>query len=451
MDRTIKTILFYWIEKDLPDIIEREVDLDEYLDILPGKIPVISGFRRTGKTFIVYGLMNELLKKYSREEMIYVNFSDERIPRETGFLSKLLPTIRSTFDGEIKYLFLDEVQEMPKWSEWLRRVNDNEEIGIIITGSSSKVSSREIPTELRGRALEIELYPLSFGEFLDFNGMKFDLNNIDLRENEMSTLIRYLDKYLKYGGMPEVVLAPEGLKIEILQDYYRTVLARDVVERYDIKNEQALKAMILLMINSSYYSISKLNNTLKSLGHRIGKTTMMNYIGYLQTSYFLHPVEIFSTKVKDSMQYPRKPYFIDNGFITALSTKMDKDMGRAYENCVAIELMRRGCKDKIYYWKDERGWEVDFVLKDDEGVKKLIQVCYNMDDLETRVREIRALEKASRELKCKELLIISRDMDKIEQIKDIRIEVIPLWKFLLEGKYHTKPQNYPARSNRSEP
>ena len=432
MDGTIKVILYYWIEKDLPEIKEREADLQEYLDILPGKIPVVTGFRRAGKSFIVYDLIKELLKKYSKEEVIYINFNDERIPHDTRFLSDLIPTIRSTFDKKIRYLFLDEIQEMPKWSKWLRRINDNEDIRIFVTGSSSKVSSREIPTELRGRALEIELYPLSFKEFLGFNEISVNLKDISYRENELAILRRYLDIYLKYGGMPEVVLAPESLKIEILQDYYRTVVARDVVERYDIKNEEALKAMIRLLINSSHYSVSKMNNTLKSLGHRIGKTTMMNYIGYLSSSYFLHPIEIFSTKVKDSMQYQRKPYFIDNGFITALSTRMGKDWGRKYENCVAVELMRRGFGDELYYWKNDRGWEVDFVLRTEEEVKKLIQVCYDIDNIETKNREIRALYNASRELGCEDLTIISRDTESVENYMDVRIKVIPLWRFLLD-------------------
>jgi hypothetical protein len=432
MDETIKTILYYWIEKDLPEIKERETDLQEYLDILPGKIPVVTGFRRTGKTFVLYDLIRELLGRYSKEELIYINFNDERIPRETRFLSDLIPTIRSTFDKSIRYLFLDELQEMPEWSKWLRRINDNEDIRIFVTGSSSKVSSKEMPTELRGRGLEIELYPLSFREFLGFNGISADLNDIRYRENELAGIKRYLDKYLKYGGMPEVVLAPESLKIEILQDYYRTVVARDVVERYDIKNEEALKAMILLLINSSHYSVSKMNNTLRSLGHRIGKTTMMNYIGYLSSSYFLQPVEIFSTKVKDSMQYQRKPYFIDNGFITALSTKMGKDLGRKYENCVAVELMRRGFRDNLYYWKNDKGWEVDFVLRTDEGVKKLIQVSYDIDDMETKDREIRALYQASKELGCEDLTIINGNAESFENYSDIKIKVIPLWKFLLD-------------------
>lgn len=434
MDETIKTILYYWMEKNIPNIKKRATELHIYLDIKPKKIIVVTGFRRAGKTFLIYGLMKELLEKHSKEEVLYINFNDERIPPRTEFLSELLPVIKSTFEKRTRYLFLDEVQEVPEWSKWLRRITDNEDFQIFVTGSSSKVSSREIPTELRGRALEVELYPLSFREFLDFNGISFDLKDIEYRENEFALLKKSLDEYLEYGGMPEVVEAPKTMKIEILQNYYRTVVAQDVIERFRVQNEEALKAMMLLLMNSTQYSVSKLHNTLKSQGHNVGKSTLISYIDHVASSYFLHPVYIFSTKVKDSMQYPRKPYFIDNGFITALSTRFGKDMGRYYENCIAIEYLRRGYRDGLFYWRDERGWEVDFVLRSDKGVERLVQVCYDLDNPETRDREMRSLVKASKELNCQNLYIINRDLDGIEEYRGVRIKLIPLWKFLLHEK-----------------
>ena len=143
-------------------------------------------------------------------------------------------------------------------------------------------------------------------------------------------------------------------------------------------------------------------------------------------------LNIHSRKVKDSMQYPRKPYFIDNGFITSLSTRYGKDMGRSYENCVAVELLRRGYKERMFYWGDDRGWEVDFVLMSDDRVDKLVQVCYDLNHPDTRDREIRALLKASRELNCSNLVIINKDIDRVETHRNKKIDIIPLWRFLME-------------------
>ncbi len=434
MDRTIKALYYFWIDKNLPEIKRRTRDLHGHLGIKPRKIVVVTGFRRVGKTYLVYDLIKDILKEVSKEEAIYINFNDERIPRRTEFLSRLLPVIREISRKEITYLFLDEVQEMPNWSKWLRRLIDNEEMEIFVTGSSSKVSSREIPTELRGRCLEVEMFPLSFSEFLDFKGLSLNRKDLEYREKDLAVLRNYLLEYLKYGGMPEVVQADERFKIEILQQYYRTVVSQDIIERHKVHNEEALKTMMRLLINSTQYSISKLHNTMKSMGMEVGKSTLIKYLGHVKDSYFLQPVMIHSTKVKDSLQYPRKVYFIDNGFITALSTRFDRDQGRSYENCVAVELMRRGMRERMFYWRNERGWEVDFCIRSPTRVDRLIQVCYDLDDPYTKEREVRALIKASSELECDDLAIITGDVEKVEEHRGKKIRFIPLWKFLLEEK-----------------
>jgi len=434
MEEIIKTILYSWAEKKLPKVVARETDLENYLDMKPRKIVAVTGFRRVGKTYLLYQLLNKLLKEGDREQIVYINFDDERIPENTGFLTALLPTVKQSFDRPLKYLFLDEIQDMPGWSKWLRRIYDNEEIDIFITGSSSKVSSREIPTELRGRSLEVKVFPLSFKEFLLFKNISIDPKRVPYSENEKAKMMRALNDYLMYGGLPEVVLADEDKRFEILQQYYSTVVRRDIVERFKVKNEEGLKAMLRLLLNSTNYSISKLYNTLKSLNYKIGKTTLLHYLSYVESSYFIHSLPIFSPKIKEQLQYPRKVYFIDNGFISSLSTKFSKNLGRLYENLVAVELLRRHSKGDadLYYWKDSRGKEVDFVVKHDFKVKQLIQVCYDIEDYDTRKREIKALLRASEELKCKNLLVITSNYDVEEEIKGRKIVYIPLWKWLLE-------------------
>ncbi|MCK4349019.1 MAG: ATP-binding protein [Thermoplasmatales archaeon] len=434
MNGTIRTILGSWVEKKIPEINPRKISLESYLDMNIRKIIVLTGFRRVGKTFLLLHIAQHLLKNKDREEIVYVNFDDERIPETTEFLTELLPTIKQTFTKKTQYLFLDEIQDMPRWSAWLRRIYDNEDFNIFITGSSSKVSSKEIPTELRGRCLEVPVFPLTFQEYLQFKNIPINTKHLSYSENEKANVIKQLEEYLTLGGMPEVVLSKEPMKQEILQQYYGTVIRRDIIERFNIQNEEGLKALLLLLLNSTQYSISKLYKTLKSLHYHIGKTTVQKYISYIETSYFMHSISIFSYNIKDQMQYPRKHYFIDNGFITSIATRHSKDYGRLYENLVAITLLRKTAQknQNIFYWKNQRGVEVDFVIKDELHVQKLIQVCYDIEDYDTKKRETNALVKASEKLNCNQLMIITRDVQGEETIKDKKIVYKPLYQWLLE-------------------
>src|SRR3989344_3430260 len=278
MDKIIKTILAEWKGKKIPAIIPREINIQDYLNLKVNKIIVLNGFRRVGKTYILYGLVNELLKSNSREEVVDINFEDERIPLKTEFLSGLLPTAEEIFNKRVKYLFLDELHNIPNWSKWLRRIYDSQEMKIFVSGSSSKMSEEEIPTELRGRFLEIKIFPLSFKEFLKFKNLDFDFKILDYSGKERPLILKALMEYLKFGGLPEIVLIEENKKFELAQSYYATVIKRDIIERYNIKNEESLKALIKLLLDSKEYSISKSYNNLKSLGYEIGKSTLQKYI-----------------------------------------------------------------------------------------------------------------------------------------------------------------------------
>jgi hypothetical protein len=433
MNKIIKTILVEWKGKNIPEVIPRGTNLKEYFDLKVNKIIVLNGFRRVGKTYLLYGLANELLKSNSREEVVHINFEDERIPIKTEFLTSLLPTADEIFSKKIKYLFLDELHNIPNWSKWLRRIYDNQDMKIFVSGSSSKMSEEEIPTELRGRFLEIRIFPLSFKEFLRFKKLDFNFKMLDYSEKERSLLIKALTEYLTYGGLPEIVLIDENKKFELAQSYYVTVIKRDIVERYNLKNEESLKAILKLLLDSKEYSISKSYNNLKSLGYEIGKSTLQKYISYIENSYFIFSVPIFSYKIKDQMQYPRKVYFIDNAFINSISTNFSGNFGRLYENIIAVELKRR--KKECYYWKSMEKEEVDFVIKDNRKIDQLIQVCYDVTDPDTKKREIKALLKASKDLRCSNLLVINQNYSGEEYLEWFgirrKVKFIPLWKWLL--------------------
>lgn len=412
MNQIIRTILAEWKERKLPNIVKRDIELDIISDKKVRNAYVVTGFRRVGKTYVVFETINRLIKKYSREEVIYINFEDERIINpSTNFLTDLIPEIESFFGKKPKYLFLDELQVVPNWSKWVRRILDTESIEIVITGSSSKMGSSELPSELRGRAWEIKIDPLNFSEFLRFKEtVSQDKSKFDFMFNE----------YLGLGGLPAVVLTTEDKKQELLQSYFRTVVQKEIIERYKINNENVLKTLLKLLLNSNYITISKLSNSLKSLSIPVGKTTIDKYISYIKSSYFMDELKYFSPKVINQLNYPRKTYFIDNGFITSLSIKFSKNMGRLFENITFQKLAKEN--ENIYYWKDEKGREVDFVVMEEGKVKQLYQACYDVSDEETLKREVKSLTRAGKVLNCSDLnLIVFNKPDNFNEIDKIKI------------------------------
>ncbi len=436
MSEIAKTLALEWSRRKLPDMVSRDLDLSSYTDAKPAKVIAVSGFRRVGKTYALLLLAQKLLQTMTRDEVVYLNFEDERIPLRTETLTGLLPALKQVNAKPVRYLLLDEIQAVPGWSRWVRRVYDTEDIRLFVSGSSSKMSAAEIPTELRGRFLSVRVFPLSFSEFLRFRNLTIDLKAVPLVAAEKARLLRALDEYLYWGGLPEIALANPDRRLEIAQSYYQTIVRRDIVERNRIRNDEAMKALLRLLTNSVAYTVSKLHNTLRSLNYAVGKTTLQHYLGYIEDSYFMFSLTAFAPSVKDRMQHPRKAYFIDNVFLTSLSTRFSHSTGRLYENLVAVELLRRAAarpETEIHYWKNALHEEVDFVLRNGARVEQLIQVCSDLTDPDTRKRELRALLKAGRELNCRRLLVITEDYDAVEKVRGSKVVFRPLWKWLLAG------------------
>lgn len=406
MNALLRTLLYEWQERKLPETLGRDI----HIDILPqagtNNATVITGFRRVGKTYLVFEAIKELLKTHSREEVVYINFEDERITMPAAdLLTDLIPEIQAMFGKAPKYLFLDELQLIPNWSKWVRRILDNESVRIFVTGSSSKMSSAELPTELRGRAWEVNVHPLSFSEFLRFKHETLDFEKMVYVQNEAARFNFLFEEYLLYGGLPAVVLTDSGKKQELLQSYFQTVVQKDIAERHKIDNDVALRTLLKLLLNSSYMTISKLHNSLKSIGIPVGKSTVENYLSYIETSYFMKELFILNPVVINQLRYPRKVYFVDTGFMSALSTKFSKNMGRLFENTVFQKLSQ--LHQTMYYYKDDRDNEVDFVILEDGKVSALYQVCFDLTDDETRNREVRSLLKAGKTLHCSKLYIMT--------------------------------------------
>lgn len=423
-----KTILQEWAEKKLPNVFPREKEID-ISDLTPlKKIRVITGFRRTGKTYLVFLAINKILQTCSKKDVFYVNFEDERLPSRTETLTSLLPAFQSFFGQKPKYLFLDEVQNIPLWSKYVRRILDNENIQMFLTGSSSKMSSFELPTELRGRALEQKIWPLTFKEFLIFKGQAFDKKALDFSNDQKSQFNFLLNEYLVFGALPEVVIAIKENKTNILQDYFKTVIRREIVERYQLKKEEPIKTTAKLLFNSTYFTLTKIYHDLTSQAIKINKNTVGDYFDYLSAAYLFNPLSHFSFSYRGRTNKPQKTYFIDNGFISSLSTKFSINSGRLWENLVCKELLSQD--KEIYYYKNDRKTdEVDFIVCQDNTPVQLVQACYDLTDSETQKREIGSLLRTAKKLSCQKLQIITPNTPNFPVPKEI--EIITAKDFLL--------------------
>lgn len=422
MNTLLRTLLYEWREKKLPQTLGRDIHLDIASNPAINNATVITGFRRVGKTYLLYEAIGKLLETHSREEIVYINFEDERIVTPTtDLLTDLIPEIQAVFGKKPKYLFLDELQLVPRWSKWVRRILDNESIGLFITGSSSKMSSSELPTELRGRAWEVKVSPLNFSEFLRFKNETLDFEKMLYVKEDLGRFSYLFEEYLLFGGLPAVVLTLQEKKQELLQSYFQTVVQKDIAERHKIENDINLRTLLKLLLNSSYITISKLFNSFKSMNLPIGKATIDNYLSYIETSYFMKELFIFNRVIINQLQYPRKVYFVDTGFMTALSTKFSKNTGRLFENMVFNKLSQM--HETLYYYRgDTTDNEVDFAVLENGKTAALYQVSADLADEETRNREVKSLLKAGKNLHCSKLYLVTMDRNNTAALpKEIEI------------------------------
>jgi hypothetical protein len=425
MDKeTIKKLIILAQEQEVK-LVERELEIR-----FAGKINSVVGPRRAGKTFFIYQNIDQL-KAENRDRIIYLNFEDERLlPLKKQDLDLILEAYYELYPenkGEKLYVFFDEIQVAPYWQHFVRRLYDQENVEICITGSSSKLLSKEIATQLRGRTLTYFIFPYSFKEFLKAKGVVLE------RHFEYKPLLykikKLLTEYIEFGGFPEVTDKDALLKTKILQEYFDLVFYKDLVERYKIRNFDVVKEMQLYLVNSfsSYFSTNKYYKLLKSQGKRVSKNTLFTYISCIEDVNFVFLVPKYG-KLKEQFANPKKVYVIDTGLINAIAFKVSRDIGRLCENAVFIELKRRD--KEVYYWKNK--YECDFLVKEGEKIKEVIQVCYEITE-ENKEREVNGIVEAMEEFKLKEGLVITGDFEGEEVIKDKKIVYKPLWKWLLEG------------------
>jgi len=420
----------YW-QNDLPQLKARDFDFSLIQNDL---INDFVGVRRAGKTYLLFFIIQYLLKNkgIDKKSTLYINFENRKLyPLKKDHLNQLIEFIfaERLLEGFRKvYLFLDEVQNVPDWQKYLRSIYDEFKgrIKIFISGSNVSDLEREDASLLTGRHLSVDVFPLSFREFLGFNDLlpqqEFFL------EKQRSIIRRRLEDYLRFGGFPEVTLS--SLKEEILQQYFSDIISRDVVFKQNIrKGISAIEDLGLYLLNniSSLTSFRRLTNLFSSRGIKISLPTLEEYFRFFLNAFLFFFTRVFSYNIKDQLQHPLKIYCVDTGWLSVLASL---ELAKLYENLVAVELKRR--KRALYYWKDYQYNEVDFLIKDQAKPIQLIQVNVEEDQTKQDLK-IDNLVKASKELRCEELLVITQDYEAKEIIKEKTVIFIPLWKWLLSG------------------
>lgn len=424
MKETLKNIIKDFHNSERPKYIKRVLSIP--LD--SKKIITIIGSRRCGKTYYLYQLMDMLPKSVKREDIIYINFEDERLNLKGEDLHLLLDAYYELYPNNKNelYFFFDEIQNIQNWEKFIRRIYDTVSKHIIITGSSSKLLSKEIATSLRGRSITYELFPLTFKEYLNFKG----INKIDIYSTRnRASIVKSFNDYLFDGGFPEVVNYDRDLKIKTMQSYLDVMIYRDIIERYDIKNATALKYFIKKSLSniSNYLSVNKLFNELKSSGIKISKDSIYEFINYVQDCYLLFPVNIYSESINVQNTNEKKLYCIDNGIANGVSFKFSENKGRMLENLIFINLRIEG--ENIFYYSDKN--ECDFVVQSKSKVYKAIQVTAQLTK-ENKKREIEGLLEALNFFELKEGLIITLDQTDEIILENKKVKVIPAWRWLIE-------------------
>lgn len=418
-----KNILARYIEEFRErriNLVNRELKVAESRDFI---ISII-GPRRAGKTYFCYQQMQD------KKDFLYANFEDPEFSDFNAMeVKNIIYDYKEIYGKFPSWIFFDEIQNIKDWEKALISLYETKNFFIIITGSSSKLLSKEIATALRGRTLTYKILPFSFKEYLKAKNIEYK----KLRSYSKESEIKYnLRQYLE-GSMPQLVFNEEPeFKRRFVTEYLDLVIYRDIVERYKVKNYFILKLMIKQLISSfaKEFSIHKFYNNLKSQGIKVSKKTAYNYLSYIEDSLSVFMLRKFSYALKDSKLSIPKVYICDN----SLAHSGDKSIGRKMENLIFLELLRRKDAEpgmEIHYYKTSDGKEVDFVLNKNSKVTQLIQVCYDISDFVTKERELKALIKASKELKCDDLLVVTWEYEGEEGFKEKNIKFIPLWKWLL--------------------
>lgn len=399
----------------MPVLTQRDVWLPEASQ----KAIAVIGMRRAGKTSLLWQIMaQQLAQGVPREALVYFSFEDERLAGMSALdlqvvieeYYKLYPERR---DNQKTIFLLDEIQLVPGWETFVRRILDTETIGIYLSGSSAKLLSREIATSMRGRALEAIVTPFSFREMLRHHDALPAQPSNRWTKAQRSALHHQLVRYLAMGGFPEVqsLLAPQHTRqrLELLKTYVDVVLLRDVIERHNVTQPQVLRWLVQQLLGNAAgaFSVNKFFNDLKSRGIAVGKERLHEYLAHLEDTFLVTSIHIASESERRRQVNPRKSYPVDTGLSALFDPAGKPNTGHALETVVLHECLRRGAQ--LAYVRTAQGYEVDFLATRYDGQQTLIQVCLDLNHAETFNREIRALQAAQLEHPTAQCLLITME------------------------------------------
>ncbi|MBI2666625.1 ATP-binding protein [Candidatus Woesearchaeota archaeon] len=398
-------------------------------------ITTVIGPRRAGKTYALYGFIK---KNLSDEDFLLANFEDVDLSGISPVEAKELISIHAQlYKKNPRFLFLDEIQALAGWQKLVLSLYESKQFIIFLSGSSSRLLSKEIATSLRGRSLSHLVLPLSFAEFLVFQGIHQDLEK--LSSTQENKLLAAFERYVDLGGFPDIVLEPERAE-QFLRDYFDVVVYRDIIERFQVQNTGIVRFLMQAALSSfsSVVSVHRIFQTAKSKNLEVSKKTLYTYMNHLEESFFVFLLKKFSFSARESASSLPKLYLNDVGLRNVLHSA-SSEKGKSYENIVFLELKRRQnehpLQELFYYRIQPHDYEVDFVVKEKSSILQLIQVVAGGG--EEKEREVRALLLAGRDLNCKNLLVLTEDKEGEKTIHwhgvKGRVRFLPVWKWLLRG------------------
>ncbi|MFH1592106.1 MAG: ATP-binding protein [Candidatus Woesearchaeota archaeon] len=418
----------WWDEKKGFNLLDRELESDVVEWIKRKEIVGVLGVRRSGKTSLLYLLIEHLLKTVNPKNIFFIKCDDDRVEKKE-IISKSIDLYKELVNprGRV-FVFVDEVQEEPGWESTLKRIYDLEKnVKFFISGSNFSMLKEDFTYKLSGRFAYFDLYPFSFKELIGIDtNVK---NSVSLLSKKQEVKHKFLE-YLEFGGFPEVVLEKDKKKkAQLLRFYYDTIIYRDIIKRRGIRNAAKMERMI----NFFLQNVSNPANFSK-IGRQVGLSTdsVGEYVRYLQDAFFIFSVPLFSFSVKRQEINPKKIYCVDTGIRNIKGFRFSQDYGRLVENIVFVEIKRRYSSNplcELFYWQEKK-YEVDFVVKVGLKIKELIQVCWDLE--EAKEREVKSLVAAMKKFKLSKGLIITESSEYEELIEGKKIKFIPLWKWLLD-------------------
>lgn len=425
----LKEIILDFHESSLNTGITRHLQYDT----VPRKALICIGVRRCGKSTLLLQMIQKLLDQgISIENIIYLNFFDDRLAElRNGHFSLINEAYYSLYPEKRKqekvYYFFDELQEIPYWEKFVDRLLRVEDCEVAITGSSAKLLSTEIATEMRGRSLSWELFPFAFTEFLDYHQVDYRR----LTSKTKAFLQHHFTEYFEKGGFPEVISLDKRLRLMTHQEYFKAILHRDIIARFDSNHPKAVIELGHRLANNvaSLHSINRLTETLRSIGYKVSKSFVSECLDWFQDAYLFFSVKIYSPSLTKQNANPRKIYAIDHALIPSVASKILINSGLFLENLVFLHLRRK--TEAIYYLKTRSGKEVDFLWIDEKKEKNLTQVSWDITDETTKKREISALWEAMEELQLTTASIVTQNQRETLNNNYKTIEVIPAWQFCL--------------------